>query len=71
MKFLPDSAILGTLGRIKHATNKKRKGRAVSKEEIVLAQSWSSYQQDFRTLEQLLELAKENREKNGKDKEKI
>jgi len=62
MKFLPDSAVLGTLGRIKHATNKTSKGRAVSKKEEVLAQSWEAFRVDTRTLEELLaevELRKE------------
>jgi hypothetical protein len=62
MRFLPDSAILGTLGRIKHASNKKRKGSAVSKSrETVLAQSWSAFNQDARSLEELLKLAKEKK----------
>jgi hypothetical protein len=62
MRFLPDSAVLGTLGRIKHASNKKVKGRAVSK-KVVLAQSWEAFRVDSRSLEQLLADAKKNKEK--------
>jgi hypothetical protein len=62
MKFLPDSAVLGTLGRIKHALNKKVKGRAVPKKEV-LAQSWEAFRVDSRSLEELLADAKKNKEK--------
>jgi hypothetical protein len=63
MKFLPDSAILGTLGHIKHASKKAAKGRAVSKKEEVLAQSWEAFRVDARSLEELLADAKKNKEK--------
>jgi predicted nucleic acid-binding protein len=62
MRFLPDSAVLGTLGRIKHASKKNLKGRAVS-EEQVLAQSWEAFRVDSRSLEELLADAKKNKEK--------
>jgi hypothetical protein len=54
MKFLPDSAVLGTLGRIKHASKKSSKGRAVSSNIEVVAQSWESYRVDTRSIEELL-----------------
>ncbi len=69
---LPDSAIVGTVRRIVRASKKNNRGSAVKEnKEVVLAQSWYCFDQDTRSLEQLLELSKENREKNGKDKEKV
>lgn len=71
MKFLPDSAVLGTLGRLKHI-GKPRRINGVAKserKEKVLAQSWSSFEQDFRSFEQLLAEAKQHaqeKEKAGK-----
>ena len=69
---LPDSAVLGTLGRIKHASNKNRKGSAVSeKKEITLAQNWENFIQDSRSFEELLAEAKrhaQEKEKAGKQK---
>jgi hypothetical protein len=68
MRFLPDSAILGTLGRIKHASNKNKKGRAVS-DEIILAQNWEAFIQDTRSFEEILAKAKRHareKEKAGK-----
>jgi hypothetical protein len=64
MRFLPDSAILGTLGHLKHATKKARRKRAVSKIE-------ASFQcvdetQDVRSFQELLAQAKEH----AKEKEK-
>ena len=63
MKFLPDSAVLGTLGRIKHASKKSSKGRAVSEKVEVASQSWESFRVDSRSLEEVLALAKANKEK--------
>ena len=63
MKFLPDSAVLGTLGRIKHASKKSRKGRAVSEKVEVASQSWESYRVDARSLEEVLALAMARNEK--------
>lgn len=71
MKFLPDSAVLGTLGRLKHV-GKPRRRKSVAKserKEKVLAQSWGSYEQDTRSFEELLEEAKQHaqeKEKAGK-----
>jgi hypothetical protein len=68
---LPDSAIVGTVRRIVRASKKNNRGSAVKEnKEVVLAQSWVAFNQDSRSLEQLLELAKENSrkklEKSGK-----
>jgi hypothetical protein len=68
---LPDSAIVGTVRRVVRASKKDNRGSAVKEnKEIVLAQSWVAFNQDSRSLEQLLELAKENSrkklEKSGK-----
>ena len=64
MRFLPDSAILGTLGHIKHASKKAKRGSAVSKVE-------ASFQcvdetQDVRSFQELLAQAREH----AKEKEK-
>jgi hypothetical protein len=64
MKFLPDSAILGTLGHLKHATKKAKVKRAVSKVEV-LAQ-YVDETQDVRTIQELLAQAREH----AKEKEK-
>jgi len=53
MKFLPDSAVLGTLGHIKHASKKKR-GSAV---ELLLLRDRHSYYYPQRTTQELLALA--------------
>jgi hypothetical protein len=70
MRFLPDSAILGTLGRIKHASKKNRRGSAVKEnKEVILAQNWNSFNQDTRSLKELLAEAKrhaQEKEKAGK-----
>lgn len=68
MKGLPDSAVLGTLGRLKHAGKARRKkGIARSeRKEKVLAQDWSSFEQDFRSFEELLAEAR----RHAKEKEK-
>lgn len=63
MKFLPDSAVLGTLGRIKHASHKARKGSAVLEKVEVASQSWESFRVDTRSLEDLLAEAQKNKEK--------
>jgi hypothetical protein len=65
---LPDSAVLGTLGRLKRVGKSRRiKGVAKSeRKEKALAQNWSSYEQDFRSFEELLEEAK----RHAKEKEK-
>jgi hypothetical protein len=53
MKFLPDSAILGTLGHIKHASKKKRSHLVVS----VMLKDRHSHYFPQRTVAELLELA--------------
>jgi hypothetical protein len=65
MRFLPDSAILGTLGHIKHASKKARRKRAVSKVEV-LAQ-YIDETQDVRSFQELLAQAREH----AKEKEKV
>jgi hypothetical protein len=65
MKFLPDSAILGTLGRIKHASKKKRISRAVKKVEVL--GQYVDETQDTRSFQELLEQAREH----AKEKEKV
>jgi hypothetical protein len=67
MRFLPNSAILGTLGRIKHASKKNRRGIAVKENrEVILAQSWSAYNQDTRSFDELLAEAKRHAQKKEK-----
>jgi alpha-D-ribose 1-methylphosphonate 5-triphosphate synthase subunit PhnG len=61
MRFLPDSAILGTLGHIKHATKKKKKGRAVS--EVDAFVQHTDLTQDVRSFEELLIQAREHAKK--------
>jgi alpha-D-ribose 1-methylphosphonate 5-triphosphate synthase subunit PhnG len=61
MRFLPDSAILGTLGHIKHATRKKKKGRAVS--EVDAFVQYTDLTQDVRSFEELLIQAREHAKK--------
>ena len=60
---LPDSAIYGTIKRL---TRKSRRISASEKKGKVLSQDWSSYGQDSRSLEELLEEAK----RHAKEKEK-
>jgi hypothetical protein len=60
---LPDSAIYGTVKRL---TKKPRRISSSKRKEKVLAQSWSSFEQDFRSFEELLEEAK----RHAKEKEK-
>jgi hypothetical protein len=60
---LPDSAIYGTIKRL---TKKSRRISSSKRKEKVLAQSWSSFEQDFRSFEELLEEAK----RHAKEKEK-
>lgn len=63
MKFLPDSAVLGTLGHIKHAGKarpKKRVARRVDTRSEFVGGG------DFRSLEQLLAEARRHAEKSGK-----
>ena len=62
MKFLPDSAILGTLGHIKHASKPKR----VKSSRRVNTRSQFVGGGDTRTLEQLLVEARKHAEKAGK-----
>jgi hypothetical protein len=65
---LPDSAIVGTVRRVVRASKKNNRGSAVKEnKEIVLAQSWSAYNQDARSLEQLLAEAK----RHAKEKEEV
>ena len=56
---LPDSAVLGTLKKLKSHKGGK-KSRAVSKpsKEIILAQSWYCFDQDSRSFEELLATAR-------------
>ena len=56
---LPDSAILGTLKKLKSHKG-GNKGSAVSKpnKEIILAQSWDCFDQDSRSFEELLAMAR-------------
>jgi hypothetical protein len=65
MRFLPDSAILGTLGHIKHATKKKKKGRAVS--EVDAFVQYVDLSLDVRSFEEILLQAREN----AKSKENV
>jgi len=60
MKFLPDSAVLGTLGRLKHAGKSSRRKGITQREnkETVLAQNWDAFEQDFRSFDELLAEAK-------------
>lgn len=61
MKFLPDSAILGTYKRIKRAGKpRRRKGVASSSPKPVkqLSASWESYRVDDRSFEELLAQAR-------------
>jgi len=60
---LPDSAIYGTVKRL---TRKSRRITASERKGKVLGQSWSGYEQDSRSLEELLEEAK----RHAKEKEK-
>ena len=53
MKFLPDSAVLGTLGHIKHASNHKSNGGI----ELPLLRDRHSYYYPQRTTQELLALA--------------
>ena len=53
MKFLPDSAVLGTLGHIKHASKKKRSHLVGS----VILRNRHAYYFPQRTVAELLELA--------------
>jgi hypothetical protein len=65
---LPDSAIVGTVRRLTRASKKNNRGSAVKEnKEIVLAQNWSAYNQDARSLEQLLAEAK----RHAKEKEEV
>ena len=60
MMFLPDSAVLGTLKKLKGGKGGKR-GRAISDSKpkpIVLAQSWDCFDQDSRSFEELLAMAR-------------
>jgi hypothetical protein len=65
MRFLPDSAILGTLGHIKHATKKKERGRAVS--EVDAFVQYVDLSLDVRSFEEILLQAREN----AKSKENV
>jgi hypothetical protein len=65
MKFLPDSAVLGTLGHIKHASKKIKKGRAVS--EVDAFVQYVDLSLDVRSFEEILLQAREN----AKSKENV
>jgi len=58
MRFLPDSAILGTLGHIKHASKNTKRGRAVSKVEVLV--QYVDNTQDVRSFEEILFDAKQH-----------
>jgi hypothetical protein len=63
MRFLPNSFIVGTTKRLLNSGKKSRRSVSPTKKnEQVLAQNWSSFNQDSRSFEQLLELSKKNRE---------
>lgn len=64
MKFLPDSAVLGTLGRIKHASNPRPKKRVARR--VDTRSEFVGCGGDFRSLEELLAEAKRHAEKSGK-----
>ena len=53
MKFLPDSAVLGTLGHIKHSSKKKRGDLF----DLVSLKDRHAYYHPQRTVAELLELA--------------
>jgi hypothetical protein len=53
MKFLPDSAVLGTLGHIKHSSKKK----GSSAVELLLLRDRHFYYYPQRTTQELLALA--------------
>jgi hypothetical protein len=53
MKFLPDSAVLGTLGHIKHSSKKKRSNPV----DLVSLKDRHAYYHPQRTVAELLELA--------------
>ena len=64
MKFIPDSAVLGTLGHIKHSSKKKR-GVEVG---LGLLRERHTYHHPQRTVAELLQLAghAQSRKKAGK-----
>lgn len=58
--FLPDSAVLGTLKKVKGSKGGK-KSHAVAKPKtkpVTLAQSWDCFDQDTRSFEELLAMAR-------------
>lgn len=65
---LPDSFIVGTTKRVLNAGKKSRRSEnsLTESKEIVLAQSWECFNQDSRSLEQLLAEARQHRSKNKK-----
>lgn len=67
MKFLPDSAVVGFAKRLKNAGKpRNHKSVKVVSSEQVLATSYTPYNQDARSFEQLLAEAKRHAEKSGK-----
>jgi hypothetical protein len=60
MKFMPDSAVIGTLGHIKHATKKKGSSSVGS----LLLANRHSYYFPQRTTQELLALAGHARKRN-------
>ena len=69
MKFLPDSAVLGTYKRIMRAGKPRRRkgvGGSSSKPVEMISQSWESYRVDTRSFEELLAEARRHAEKSGK-----
>lgn len=63
MRFLPGRFIVGTTKRLLNSGSSRRLSASPTENKgQVLAQSWSSFSQDSRSLEELLELAKKNRE---------
>ena len=56
---LPDSAILGTIKSLKsHKGGRKSSAVSKQKKEITLAQSWDCFDQDSRSFEELLAMAR-------------
>jgi hypothetical protein len=56
---LPDSAVLGTLKKLKsHKGGRKSSAVSEPSREITLAQSWECFDQDSRSLEELLAMAR-------------
>lgn len=66
MKFLPDSAVLGTLGRIKHASKPRHKKVKGARRVVDSRSAYVGCGGDFRSLEELLAEAKRHAGRAGK-----